>query len=229
MEVVLEAVNLGKLYDTGEVKTCALQGVTYKFYEDKFYSIVGKSGSGKSTLLHLLGGMARPTEGKVLYRDRNISELRDVELSKIKRRKFGFVFQAYNLLPELCVMENILLPADLDKQRPEKEYIEEILHTLGLKDKIRKYPSQLSGGEQQRVAIARAIINKPEIIFADEPTGNLDQYNGKKVIELLEELHVRFRQTIILVTHDKELSRHADEIVYLRDGKVFKRQRGETG
>ena len=227
MKIVLEAVNLGKLYYTGQVKTCALKGVTYKFYENKFYAIVGKSGSGKSTLLHLLGGMDRPTEGKVLYRSQNISELSDSELSMIKRRKFGFVFQAYNLLPELCVMENILLPADLDKQKPETAYVKEILHTLGLMDKIRKYPSQLSGGEQQRVAIARAIINRPEIIFADEPTGNLDQYNGKKVIELLGKLYVRFHQTIILVTHDKEISKHATEVVYLRDGQVINKQRGD--
>lgn len=221
MNVILQAINLSKSYHTGEVETFALKDVNYKFYENRFYSIVGKSGSGKSTLLHLLGGMDHPTEGKVLYQTHNISELKDFELSEIKRKKFGFVFQAYNLLPELCVMENILLPADLDKQKPEKDYVEEILHTFDLADKIRKYPSQLSGGEQQRVAIARAIINKPEIIFADEPTGNLDQYNGKKVIELLEKLHTRFHQTIILVTHDKEVSSHADEVLYLSDGQII--------
>lgn len=223
MKKLLEAVNLYKTYSSGQIQTRALRDINYSFYDNQFYAIAGKSGSGKSTLLHLLGGMDNPTEGQVLYHSKNISNLDDTELSRIKRKKFGFVFQAYNLLPELCVMENILLPANLDKQNPDKIYVKEIIKTLGIQDKIHNYPSQLSGGEQQRAAIARALINKPEIIFADEPTGNLDQKNGKKVIELLLFLQKKFQQTIILVTHDKEVSRYADEILYIRDGKLIQR------
>lgn len=221
MTKLLEAADLHKVYSSGEAKTHALRGVNYTFYDNRFYAVIGKSGSGKSTLLHLISGMEIPTEGSVLYRSQNIGNMKDAELSKLKRQKFGFVFQAYNLLPELCVLENIMLPADLDKQKADKTYVKEILHTLGIQDKIRKYPSQLSGGEQQRVAIARALINKPEIIFADEPTGNLDQQNGSAVIDLLVKLRRQFRQTIILVTHDKDIAAYADEIIHIRDGLII--------
>lgn len=220
---LLEAAGLHKIYSFGEAKTHALRGVNYTFYDNRFYAVIGKSGSGKSTLLHLISGMETPTEGSVLYRSQNIGNMKDAELSKLKRQKFGFVFQAYNLLPELCVLENIMLPADLDKQKADKTYVKEILQTLGIQDKIRKYPSQLSGGEQQRVAIARALINKPEIIFADEPTGNLDQQNGNAVIDLLVKLHRQFRQTIILVTHDHDIAACADEIIYIQDGLIIPR------
>lgn len=223
MTKLLEAAGLHKVYSSGEAKTHALRGVNYTFYDNRFYAVIGKSGSGKSTLLHLISGMETPTEGSVLYRSQNIGNMKDAELSKLKRQKFGFVFQAYNLLPELCVLENIMLPADLDKQKADKTYVKEILQTLGIQDKIRKYPSQLSGGEQQRVAIARALINKPEIIFADEPTGNLDQQNGNAVIDLLVKLHRQFRQTIILVTHDNDIAACADEIIYIQDGLIIPR------
>ncbi len=223
MTKLLEATGLHKVYSSGEAKTHALRGVNYTFYDNRFYAVIGKSGSGKSTLLHLISGMETPTEGSVLYRSQNIGNMKDAELSKLKRQKFGFVFQAYNLLPELCVLENIMLPADLDKQKADKTYVKEILQTLGIQDKIRKYPSQLSGGEQQRVAIARALINKPEIIFADEPTGNLDQQNGNAVIDLLVKLHRQFRQTIILVTHDNDIAACADEIIYIQDGLIIPR------
>ena len=167
--------------------------------------------------------METPTKGEVLYRSQNLGIMKDAELSKLKRQKFGFVFQSYNLLPELCVLENIMLPADLDRQKPDKTYIRKILSAMGIQDKIRKYPSQLSGGEQQRTAIARALVNKPEIIFADEPTGNLDQQNGQAVIELLAKLRKHFQQTIILVTHDKDIAAYADEIVHIQDGQIVKR------
>ena len=175
MEPLLKVVDLYKIYSNDQVKTPALRGVNFEFFSDRFYAVIGKSGSGKSTLLHLLGGMDVPTKGQVFYRSKEIGKMKDAQLSKLKRQKFGFVFQAYNLLPELCVLENIMLPADLDKRKVKKEYVEEILNTLGIQDKIRKYPSQLSGGEQQRTAIARALINQPEVIFADEPTGNLEK------------------------------------------------------
>lgn len=220
MSKLLEVENLHKIYSAGEAKTHALRGINYTFFDHRFYAIVGKSGSGKSTLLHIISGMESPTEGSVSYRSVKINNMRDAEISKMKRQKFGFVFQAYHLLPELCVLENILLPADLNKQKADKAYVNEILKTLGLQDKIRKYPSQLSGGEQQRVAIARALINKPEVIFADEPTGNLDQQNGRAVIDLFVKLQKRFQQTIILVTHDKDVAACADEIICIRDGRI---------
>lgn len=223
MNKLLEAVNLQKTYSFGEAQTQALKDVEFTFFDDRFYAITGKSGSGKSTLLHLLGGMESPTKGDVLYRSQSLNTMKDAELSKLKRQKFGFVFQSYNLLPELSVLENIMLPADLDRRRPDKNYIRKILSVLGIQDKSHKYPSQLSGGEQQRTAIARALVNKPEIIFADEPTGNLDQQNGQAVIELLVKLRKHFRQTIILVTHDKDIAAYADEIVHIRDGEIVKR------
>lgn len=223
MNKLLEAVNLQKTYSSGEVQTHALRGIEFTFFSNRFYAVTGKSGSGKSTLLHLLSGMETPTKGEVLYRSQNLGIMKDAELSKLKRQKFGFVFQSYNLLPELCVLENIMLPADLGRQKPDKTYIRKILSAMGIQDKIRKYPSQLSGGEQQRTAIARALVNKPEIIFADEPTGNLDQQNGQAVIELLAKLRKHFQQTIILVTHDKDIAAYADEIVHIQDGQIVKR------
>ncbi len=223
MNKLLEAVNLQKTYSSGEVQTHALRGIEFTFFSNRFYAVTGKSGSGKSTLLHLLSGMETPTKGEVLYRSQNLGIMKDAELSKLKRQKFGFVFQSYNLLPELCVLENIMLPADLDRQKLNKTYIRKILSAMGIQDKIRKYPSQLSGGEQQRTAIARALVNKPEIIFADEPTGNLDQQNGQAVIELLAKLRKHFQQTIILVTHDKDIAAYADEIVHIQDGQIVKR------
>ena len=167
--------------------------------------------------------MEKPTNGKVIYCSRDLGAMKDAELSKLKRQKFGFIFQSYNLIPELTVLENIMLPADLDGRKPDKNYIKKIISVIGIQDKLRKYPSQLSGGEQQRTAIARALVNKPQIIFADEPTGNLDQQNGRAVIELLVRLRNHFQQTIILVTHDKDIAAYADEIVHIQDGQIVKR------
>ena len=223
MNKLLEAVNLQKTYSSGEVQTHALRGIEFTFFSNRFYAVTGKSGSGKSTLLHLLSGMETPTKGEVLYRSQNLGIMKDAELSKLKRQKFVFVFESFILVPDLCVFEIIMLPADLDRQKPDKTYIRKILSAMGIQDKIRKYPSQLSGGEQQRTAIARALVNKPEIIFADEPTGNLDQQNGQAVIELLAKLRKHFQQTIILVTHDKDIAAYADEIVHIQDGQIVKR------
>lgn len=222
MNKLLEAVNLQKTYSSGEVQTHALRGIEFTFFSNRFYAVTGKSGSGKSTLLHLLSGMETPTKGEVLYRSQNLGIMKDAELSKLKRQKFGFVFQSYNLLPELCVLENIMLPADLDRQKPDKTYIRKILSAMGIQDKIRKYPSQLSGGEQQRTAIARALVNKPEIIFADEPTGNLDSHTSEEVMRLMQKVVKEQKKTLVMVTHDNHLAEYADRVFHIIDGEIVK-------
>ncbi|MCR1898629.1 ABC transporter ATP-binding protein [Irregularibacter muris] len=218
MDALLTAKKVKKVYSIGETKVHALKGVDLDIYENTFYSIVGKSGSGKSTLLHLLSGMDKPTEGRVVFQGKDMGNLPDKELSRMKRKEFGFVFQAYHLLPELCVLENVLLPVYLDYGEPDQNHVDEVMTCLGLQDKYYKFPSQLSGGEQQRVAIARALMNKPRIIFADEPTGNLDQENSDEVIELLINSSLRFHQSIVLVTHDMDIAQRADRVVHIKDG-----------
>lgn len=218
--MILNGKGLKKIYTMGDAKTIALNGIDITFKENTFYAITGKSGSGKSTLLHILSGMDKPTKGQVIFQDKNIGELNDKELSAVKRKKFGFIFQAYNLLPELCALENILLPAYLDDTTIDKEHFKKIVSALHLTKLVKKYPVQLSGGEQQRVAIARALINKPQIVFADEPTGNLDQHNSNEVVKLLAKTQMEFQQTIIMVTHDIDAAKKADQIVHIQDGRI---------
>ncbi|MCB6200887.1 ABC transporter ATP-binding protein [Extibacter muris] len=221
MANVLEVQNLSKVYKTGEVKVSAIKGIHLAIERGLFYSIIGKSGSGKSTLLHLLSGLDKPTSGKVLIEGVDIHKLKDSELSKLRRQKMGFVFQSYNLLPEFCVEENVKMPLYLNKNNPDNRYIKKIMEMLDIADLRLKYPNQLSGGEQQRVALARALAARPSIIFADEPTGNLDVETSKKVIYLLKALQRELDQTVLLVTHDLEIAEQADKSIRLQDGMII--------
>ncbi len=221
MGIILEAKHLFKTYDMGETKVHAIRGVDLQIQRGKFYAIIGKSGSGKSTLLHLLSGLDEPTKGQVLIDKVDIQSMKDTKLSKMRREKMGFVFQSYNLLPEYCVEENIKMPLYLAGRREDKKYIKYIMEKLGIMDLRLKFPSQLSGGEQQRVAIGRALAAKPSLVFADEPTGNLDQRTGKEVLQILQSLQKEFRQTILLVTHDREVAGLADQIIRMRDGVIL--------
>lgn len=223
MNPVLELKNAEKTYNPGTNLECrALLPTSLTFEQGHFYAIVGKSGSGKSTLLHILGGLDRPTGGEVFMEGRDISRLKDRELALLRRRRIGFVFQAYNLLEEHTARENICLPLNLDGKDPEPELFREITEGLGLENLLDKYPDELSGGEQQRVAIARALMIRPAIILGDEPTGNLDPATGQEVLGLLRELAARFRQTVILVTHDMDIAKQADIVISLGSGTVQK-------
>ena len=217
--IVLRTCNLKKHYGANaEVK--AIDGVDFSVESGEFVSIVGSSGSGKSTLLHLLGGLDRPTSGSVEINGKPIFSMKDDELTIFRRRNIGFVFQSYNLIPVLNVEENILLPIQLDGNRPDMAFVELVIETLGLSEKRTVMPNQLSGGQQQRVAIARAIASKPAIILADEPTGNLDSKNGMDVMGLLKVSGERFSQTIVLITHNPEIAQMADRIVRIEDGRI---------
>lgn len=221
MEVVLEAKKLMKIYNTGGRKFSAIKGIDLKIEKGLFYTIIGKSGSGKSTLLHMLSGLDKPTAGHVFIDGVDIHKIKDSELAKLRRQKIGFVFQSYNLLPEFCAEENIKMPLYLSRKVPDKKYIKEIMRRLEITDLKLKFPNQLSGGEQQRVAIARALAAKPSIIFADEPTGNLDEATGKKVMNLLRTMQQEFHQTVLLVTHDTEMAGQADKLIRLQDGMII--------
>lgn len=220
MSVILQAENLVKTYDMGETKVHAIRGIDLEIEENTFYSIIGKSGSGKSTLLHVLSGFDKPTEGVVLFEGKNIYKMKSRELAGMHRKKIGFVFQSYNLLPEFCAEENIKMPLYLDDVKGDPDYIEEMMEKLGIIDLRLKFPCQMSGGEQQRVAIARALAAKPKIIFADEPTGNLDQKSAHEVVELLQCVKEKFGQSILLVTHDLEIADKADKIIHIQDGII---------
>ncbi len=198
----------------------ALDGVDLSVENGEFVAVVGTSGSGKSTLLHMMGGLDRPTEGRVEVAGEDIFSLTDDELTIFRRRKIGFIFQSYNLVPVLNVYENIALPVELDGQRPDGEYMDRIIKTLGLEEKIHNLPNQLSGGQQQRVAIARALLSKPAIILADEPTGNLDSKTSQDVMGFLKVTSDKFRQTIVMITHNEEIAQMADRIVRIEDGKL---------
>lgn len=220
---ILSTENLRKEYGSGEGLVKALDGVSFEVEHGEFVAIVGTSGSGKSTLLHMLGGLDRPTDGRVYIDGKDIFSLKDEELTIFRRRKIGFVFQNYNLVPVLNVYENILLPIQLDGNTPDAAYIDEIVEILGLKEKLNNLPNNLSGGQQQRVAIARALAAKPAIILADEPTGNLDSRTSQDVLGLLKTTSQKFSQTIVMITHNEEIAQLADRIVRIEDGRIVTR------
>ena len=225
---ILKTVELKKYYGSSENEVHALNGVNFSVEEGEFVSIVGTSGSGKSTLLHMLGGLDRPTSGKVFVDGKDIFSLKDEELTIFRRRKIGFGFQSYNLVPVLNVYENIVLPIELDGNKVDKGYVKELINTLGIKEKLDNLPNQLSGGQQQRVAIARALAAKPAIVLADEPTGNLDSRTSQDVLGLLKVTGDKFGQTIVMITHNPELAQLADRIVRIEDGLIQGRKGEEA-
>ena len=220
---ILQANNLKKIYGSGENAVHALDGVNLSVEKGEFVAIVGTSGSGKSTLLHMLGGLDHPTDGKVIVDGKDISSLKDEALTIFRRRKIGFVFQAYNLVPVLNVYENIVMPIELDGAKIDTEFVEQIVHTLGLDGRLDALPNQLSGGQQQRVAIARALASAPAIILADEPTGNLDSKTSHDVLSLLKVTSQKFAQTILMITHNEEIAQMADRIIRIEDGRIVTR------
>ena len=220
---ILETKDLRKVYGSGDTEVRALDGVDLTVEKGEFVAVVGTSGSGKSTLLHMLGGLDRPTGGTVTVDGKELSAMRDEELTIFRRRKIGFVFQNYNLVPVLNVYENIVLPIQLDGNAPDKVYVERIIETLGLEAKLQNLPNNLSGGQQQRVAIARALAAKPAIILADEPTGNLDSATSLDVMGLLKVTAQKFSQTIVMITHNEELAQMADRIIRIEDGRIVVR------
>ncbi len=220
---ILETYELKKIYGTGDTAVHALDGVDLSVAKGEFVAIVGTSGSGKSTLLHILGGLDRPSSGKVMVDGRDIFFLKDEALTIFRRRKIGFVFQSYNLVPVLSVYENIILPIQLDGNIPDKAYVDSIIDTLGLQSKLHNLPANLSGGQQQRVAIARALSTKPAILLADEPTGNLDSKTSQDVMGLLKVTGQKFGQTIVMITHNEELAQMADRTVRIEDGRILAR------
>ena len=220
---ILETKDLRKIYGSGDTEVRALDGVNLQIENGEFVAIVGTSGSGKSTLLHMLGGLDRPTAGKVIVDGKDIFSLKEEALTIFRRRKIGFIFQSYNLVPVLNVYENIVLPIELDGGKVNKEFIQKILQTLGLDGRLNALPSQLSGGQQQRVAIARALAAAPAIILADEPTGNLDSKTSQDVLSLLKVTSQKFSQTIVMITHNEEIAQMADRIIRIEDGKIVTR------
>ena len=226
MKTILETTDLEKYYGSGETQVRALDGVSISFRQGEFAAIVGTSGSGKSTLLHMLGGLDRPTSGKVIVDGKDIFKLKDDALCIFRRRKIGFVFQSYNLVPVLNVEENITLPIELDGNRIDRAFIREIIQVLGLEQKLHSLPGELSGGQQQRVAIARALATKPAIILADEPTGNLDTATSQDVLSLLKVTSDQFGQTIVMITHNEEIAQTADRIIRIEDGRIAGGRKG---
>lgn len=222
MNVILETKDLCKHYGAGESLVKAIDHADISIFQHEFVAIVGKSGSGKSTLLHLLGGLDYPTSGEVFVDGENIAAYSENSLAVIRRRKIGFVFQAFNLVPSLNVWENIVLPLGLDGHRPDTAFVKDIISTLGLNSKVKSLPNTLSGGQQQRVAIARALAAKPAIILADEPTGNLDTKTGDEVIALLKTSAKKYGQTLVVITHNEDIAQMADRTIIIEDGKVVK-------
>ena len=221
--IILQTKDLKKYYGAGDTQVRALDGVDLQVENGEFVAIVGTSGSGKSTLLHMLGGLDRPTSGSVVVDGRDLSTLKDEELTVFRRRKIGFVFQAYNLVPVLAVYESIVLPIQLVGGKLDAAYINQVIGALGLKEKLNSLPSQLSGGQQQRVAIARALATKPAILLADEPTGNLDSRTSNDVLSLMKVTGQKFSQTMVMITHNEEIAQLADRIVRIEDGRIVLR------
>ena len=217
---ILETKDLRKIYGSGENEVHALDGVSISVEEGEFVAVIGTSGSGKSTLLNMIGGLDRPTSGSVTIRGKELLKMKDEELTIFRRRNIGFVFQKYQLLPEYTIWDNVCMPLYIAHQNPDRDYIQQILERAGLWERRMDYPEELSGGEQQRVAIARAMAAKPEIILADEPTGNLDYRTGQEIMRMLRASREMYLQTIVMVTHDMESANYADRIVILEDGKL---------
>lgn len=217
---LLRVENLSKSYGKGEAKVDALKNINLSIKKGEFIAIVGPSGSGKSTLLHLLGGVDKPTSGNVFINDINIYDLKEKDLAIFRRRNVGLIYQFYNLIPVLTVKENILLPAELDNRKIDKEYLEDLLKTLDLKERENHLPSELSGGQQQRTSIGRALINRPSIVLADVPTGNLDSKNSKEIVELLKVSVKKYNQTLIMITHDTNIALQADRVITIEDGII---------
>lgn len=217
---LIEVKNLSKVYGSGEAEVTALKNIDLNIEQGEFVAIVGPSGSGKSTLLHLLGGVDKPSSGEVIIKGESIYKLKEKELAILRRRKLGFVFQFFNLIPVLTAEENIEMPVLLDNGKIDKNYMNELLKLLGLEERRNHHPSELSGGQQQRVSIGRALANKPSIILADEPIGNLDSKNSKEVLELLKYCAKKYNQTLILITHDINIAKSSDRVITIEDGKI---------
>ncbi len=220
---ILQTTDLRKYYGSGDTQVKALDGVNLSVENGEFVAIIGTSGSGKSTLLHMLGGLDRPSSGGVTVDGKELSGMKDEELTIFRRRKIGFVFQAFNLVPVLSVYENIVLPIQLDGSKVDERYVGQVIKVLGLESKLQSLPSQLSGGQQQRVAIARALATKPAILLADEPTGNLDSKTSQDVLSLMKVTGQKFSQTMVMITHNEEIAQLADRIIRIEDGKIVTR------
>lgn len=220
MSTILRTEHLCKYYGTGENQVRAVRDAAIAINQGEFVAIVGKSGSGKSTLLHLLGGLDTPTSGKVWLKDKDIFSMKEEELAIFRRRKIGFIFQSFNLVSSINVWENVVLPIGLDGKTVDREFVQDIIKTLGMEDKVHNLPNTLSGGQQQRAAIARALASKPDILLADEPTGNLDSKTSDEVIGLLKMSAQKYGQTIVMITHDEDIAQIADRILVMEDGKV---------
>ena len=222
---ILKCEGVKKVYGSGENQVTALNGIDLSVSRGEFVAIVGASGSGKSTLLHILGSVERPTEGKVMIDGTDLSRLNQTEAAIFRRRKVGLIYQFYNLIPTLTVRKNILMPLALDKKKPNQEYFEKVIRTLGIAEKLDALPSQLSGGQQQRAAIARSLIYRPALLLADEPTGNLDKKNSKEIIDMLKLSNRNLEQTILLITHDENVALEAERIITVEDGRIISDER----
>ena len=222
---ILKVENLTKIYGKGNTKVTALDNVSFSVEKGEFVAIVGASGSGKSTLLHILGGVDRPTSGKVIVDKEDIYKLNEANLAIFRRRQVGLIYQFYNLIPILNIEENITMPILLDGRKVDKEYLNELINILGLEKRLNHLPNELSGGEQQRVSIGRALMNRPAILLADEPTGNLDSKSSKEIVELLKLSNKKYNQTIIMITHDNSLALNADRIITIKDGRIINDER----
>lgn len=222
---MLEVKNLVKTYGKGDSLVKAVDDVSFEVEEGEFVAIIGASGSGKSTLLHMIGGVDRATSGEILVDGENIAKYRADKLAIFRREKVGIIYQFYNLIPVLTVTENITLPVDLARKKPDQEYLKELIEILGLADRAKYLPNQLSGGQQQRVAIGRALFNRPKLILADEPTGNLDKKSSEEIVRLLKEANQKYHQTIILVTHDERIAEKAERVITFEDGKIVSDQK----